>query len=219
MPQPAQTSIDTQIAAEMVPGLVEIHLLSFRNFFLTFLGPAFLRELYGAIVADPSGIGCVAWSEGRVSGFAIGTSHSAGLYARLLRRRWWRFGLAALPAFIRRPSILPRLLRAFSMPGQEPSGENNGTLMSIAVHPAFQGQGVGAQLVGAFLQEAAVRGLDGVDLTTDALENEPANRFYQGLGFGLKRSYVTPEGRKMNEYLIRFPQAAAGGEESAGLAA
>ena len=34
---------------------VEVHLLAFQGFFLTFLGSRFLGELYSAILDDPSG--------------------------------------------------------------------------------------------------------------------------------------------------------------------
>jgi hypothetical protein len=52
-----------------VPKVVEIHLLGFSGFFLTFLGSAFLREFYTATLADTSCIDYVAANEGRVCGF------------------------------------------------------------------------------------------------------------------------------------------------------
>ncbi len=54
----------------------------------------------------------------------------------------------------------------------------------------------------AFLQGAAARGLTKVDLTTDTNDNEEVNAFYQKSGFTCVRSFLTPEGREMNEYLI-----------------
>ena len=73
--------------------------------------------------------------------------------------------------------------------------------MSIAVHPEFQGRGVGTQLVEAFCQELAERGAPAVCLTTDRDNNEATNQFYQRLNFKLARSFITPEGRAMNEYV------------------
>jgi ribosomal protein S18 acetylase RimI-like enzyme len=182
--------------------MVEVHLTSFQGFFLTFLGPAFLRQLYVAIQADPSGIGFVAEDEKGVCGFVVGTAQPSGFYRRLLRRRWWYFALAAiLPAF-KRPSIIPRLFRAFSMPDQVASQKGRGTLMSIAVSPEVQGKGIGHSLVRAFLDEAACRGLQQVDLTTDRDNNDTTNRFYRNLGFVCERTFITPEGRTMNEYVI-----------------
>ena len=73
--------------------------------------------------------------------------------------------------------------------------------MSIAVSPEFQGRGIGKQLVEAFCQELAARGEPAVCLTTDRDDNEAVNRFYQRLNFQLARSFITPEGRAMNEYV------------------
>jgi ribosomal protein S18 acetylase RimI-like enzyme len=76
--------------------------------------------------------------------------------------------------------------------------------MSIAVNPDEQSRGVGKELVKGFLEEAKKRGLHQVDLTTDAIGNEAVNHFYQSLGFELERTYTTPDGRVMNEYLFNL---------------
>jgi ribosomal protein S18 acetylase RimI-like enzyme len=107
-----------------------------------------------------------------------------------------------LVPLLKRPAIAPRLLRAFSKPNEPVIGTDCGTLMSIAVLPDEQGKGIGRELAGAFLEEGASRGLGCVTLTTDGLENEAVNAFYRGLGFTSARSFVTPEGRVMSEYVI-----------------
>lgn len=185
-----------------VASVVKVHLASFHGFFLTFLGSAFLAELYSGIVADPSGMAFVLEQDEQLVGFVAGTAQPSGFYTRLLRQRWWRFGLAALKPVLRKPGIAPRLLRALTMPGQVRDGGAEGTLMSIAVLPEKQGQGIGQALVRAFLSEAAHRSLTRVNLTTDKVDNDAGNNFYQRLGFALARQYVTPEGRQMNEYAI-----------------
>lgn len=53
-----------------------------------------------------------------------------------------------------------------------------------------------------FLEESANRGLKHIDLTTDKNNNDSANQFYQNQGFQVSRTFVTPEGREMNEYMI-----------------
>jgi ribosomal protein S18 acetylase RimI-like enzyme len=120
----------------------------------------------------------------------------------LIRQRLVRFAWASLPALLRSPGIAPRLVRAFKKPAEAATYRRRGTLMSIAVAPPWQGKGVGRDLTLAFLEEARRRGLDAVDLTTDQLNNEAANLFYQNLGFRCTRSFVTPEGRQMNEYVM-----------------
>jgi ribosomal protein S18 acetylase RimI-like enzyme len=181
--------------------VVELHRLGFSGFFLTFLGAAFLRELYRATLADPSGVGIVAEHHGIICGFVSGTFQPVDFYSRLLRKRWWRFAIAALFPFIKKPSIIFRLLRAFSKPGEAMNKLGCGTLMSLAVMPDAKGQGLGEALVCAFLKESSLRGLKCVDLTTDRDNNEQVNIFYQKMGFVRNRTYTTPEGRVMNEYV------------------
>lgn len=187
-----------------IPGVVAVHQAGFQGFFLTFLGPTFLHELYSAILADGDGIGFVAELEDQVGGFVMGTAQPAGFYRRLLRQRWWRFAWAAMLPALRQPTIIPRLLRALSMPEQTTKHAGRGTLMSIAVAPDAQKTGVGQALVRAFLHEAARRGLQQIDLTTDQDNNDATNRFYQNLGFVCERVFTTPEGRAMNEYVINL---------------
>jgi len=184
--------------------IISIHLRSFQEFFLTFLGPAFLSIYYSAIIADSSGIAIVAEEENNVVGFVAGSTQPSGHYKRLLKNHFIGFFRASLGGFLRKPAILPRLLRAFSMPNQQLPAENCATLMSVAVDPDCQGQGIGKLLVKAFLDEARSRGSQYVNLTTDAVENDSANHFYRYLGFALHRKFTTPEGRNMNEYLIKL---------------
>jgi ribosomal protein S18 acetylase RimI-like enzyme len=187
-----------------VPAVVNIHIHSFPTFFLTFLGSGFLRQLYAAIIEDSTGIAIVAKNEdGAIIGFVAGTLEPSGFYRRLIVHRLWRFARAAFMPLVRRPTILPRLLRALTMPQKSQAiGERTALLMSIAVSPDTQRSGVGRALNEAFLNEAFGRGSHRVILTTDRIDNDAANRFYRQQGFRLARTFVTPEGREMNEYEI-----------------
>ncbi len=192
-----------QLSTADIDSVVDVHMRSFPSFFLTFLGPRFLSELYRASVDDPSGIGYAYWQgEDQLCGFVVGTSQPAGFYSRLIRYRWWRFGFASVYPLIQQPKISLRLLRALRMPRQVLPSDNCGTLMSIAVDPGKQGRGIGKALVTAFLDEARRVGLSHVNLITDKLNNDSVNKFYLNYGFHCISSYLTPEGREMNEYLI-----------------
>ena len=184
--------------------ITEVHKRAYQGFFLTFLGRRFLSNFYYTCLTDPSGIGFVYEENDSICGFVIGSSQPAGFYSRLLRKYWWRFALASLIPILKNPLIIPRLLRAFQKPQDEINKPETATLMSIAVLPDAQGQGVGQKLINAFLQEASTRGMKYVDLTTDSNNNERVNRFYLDNGFQVTRSFVTPEGRKMNEYTIQL---------------
>lgn len=194
-----------------VPDVVRIHGAGFKGFFLTFLGPGFLRQLYLGVVKDPSGIAVVAESNGAPIGFVVGTSEPAGLYKRLLRLRLVPFAFYAALAVLRKPSAAPRLLRALTRSKHAPDPSTRcGEMMSLAVLPSAQVKGVGTHLVEEFIAELRRRNALGIVMTTDALNNDKVNRLYIHLGFNRSRTFTTPEGRQMNEYRIDIgpePQA------------
>jgi ribosomal protein S18 acetylase RimI-like enzyme len=192
----------TSMAEADVDAVVGVHLRSFEGFFLSFLGPNFLRLYYESVVGYPGAAGYVCLKGGRVVGFVCGMVSPSRFYSYLLRTRWWRFALAALGAALGRPSVIPRLFRALLYPSQTSGRSDTATLTSIAVDPAVQGEGVGAELVAAFLADMRARGVKRVDLTTDHYGNDEVNTFYQKQGFHCERTFVTPEGREMNEYVI-----------------
>lgn len=187
-----------------VPQVVQVHLDAFPGFFLSFLGKNFLSVLYTGILNDVSGVAYVFDDRQKILGFVAGTDNPRGFYKRLLRQRWSDFARASFVPLIRNPSIIPRLFGAFSRSSREDVHENCASLMSIAVAPDAQGQGIGQQLVQAFLSEVKARGIKQVNLTTDAENNDAANQFYIKQGFTLHKLFVTPEGRRMNEYMIEL---------------
>lgn len=191
--------------------VVGIHLASFQTFFLSSLGPKFLWEMYRSFLADADCVSFIARYGQAPVGFVFGSTQPTGLYTRLLRRRLLPFALAALGPFCRRPVILPRLLRAFTMPAEPLPAAGCASLMSIAVLPGTQGKGVGEQLVRAFVAECEHRHTSGISLTTDAENNERTNRFYRRLGFTVFRTFTTPEGRAMHEYWLPLGRPARTG--------
>jgi len=188
---------------EHIQAIVQAHLASFPNFFLSFLGPRFLSLYYAGICAAPEGIGFVYLNDsGLPAGFVVGSSNPHGFYSRLLKRDWLRFSVASLSAIICKPTAISRVARGLFHPGRNPVGDDVAGLFSIGVLPELQGIGAGKKLVQAFLREAFKRGCKRGFLTTDRDDNEAVNAFYQKLRFSIERQYETPEGRHMNEYWI-----------------
>lgn len=179
--------------------VVAIHLAAFPNFFLTFLGPRFLRELYGAVMRD--GIALVATDGDKVAGFAAGLVGSKSFYRRLFRRRFVPVGLAIAPAILRHPSTLLRVLRRASQRTTSEGAATRGAeLMSLAVDPKEQRHGVGRALVEAFAERARATGAENLWLITDAVDNDRVKKFYESLGFTRRRSFTNAEGRALEEY-------------------
>jgi ribosomal protein S18 acetylase RimI-like enzyme len=193
------------LGADDVAAVVAVHLRAFPSFFLSFLGPRFLREFYSSFLVDPMGRGFVAVDEsGRMLGVVVGPLNPAGYFKRLLKRRWWAFCLASVSAVLRRPTVAPRLFRAVVYRGEAPDGPVRALLSSIAVDPQVQGGGVGRLLVERWVAEVRAAGGTGCFLTTDAEGNEAVNAFYRKLGWKLEGSYCTTEGRRMNRYVFDF---------------
>jgi ribosomal protein S18 acetylase RimI-like enzyme len=190
-----------------VSNVVAVHLSSFPGFFLSFLGSRFLSLFYSGICSAPEGIAFVYLDDAGVpAGFVAGTTNPGGFYSRLLKRDWLKFALTSIVPVLKKPSVIVRVARAVYHPSDNPIGDDVAGLFSIGVLPVLQGTGAGKKLVQAFLDEAKQRGCKRVFLTTDRDNNEAVNAFYAKLGFSIVRQYVTPEGRRMNEYRIKLTE-------------
>lgn len=188
--------------ARDVPAVVRIHVESFTGFFLSFLGPKFLALFYEGVRTHPQGVALVSGSPDGIDGFVVGVTDQSGFYRRLVRSRVHRFAWASLGAAVRRPRIVPRLVRALRQSRLSERSAAPACLMSIAVRPGVSGKGTGRDLVQAFNEALAGRGVAAYCLTTDRDGNERVNQFYLKLGFRLADTFVTPEGRAMNEYVM-----------------
>lgn len=183
-----------------VARIVEIHIKSFQNFFLTFLGKAFLTQLYVSYIEDErSGI-IVCKKNGRIIGFIAYSKDYSGFYKRILKKRFIQFGYYAFFAFLRNPKILKRLLSAFNKSEEVKKDSNYIELASIAVDTSFQAIGIGKLLLDYLKNMVDFNEFDYINLETDAINNEKVNNFYLKNEFSLFRQYQTNEGRLMNEY-------------------
>ena len=189
------------ITAADVAELARLHRRAFPGFHLSALGEPFLIQFYHGFLDDSSAVTVVARSSGRrLMGAVVGTTEPAGYFSRLLHRQWVGFALAAARAVVTQPSVAPRLCRAVMYRGDTPASQPGALLSSICVEPSLQGQGVGNQLIEAWTSRARDQGAPGAFLTTDAVDNDGANRFYVKQGWVLTDTYRTREGRPMNRY-------------------
>jgi GNAT superfamily N-acetyltransferase len=193
----------SELKSDRIEDVVSVHLKAFPGFFLSFLGKRFLSEFYKSFMEDSQGIGFVAQGDNEeILGVVVGALNPEGYFKRLLKRRWWEFGVASVNAILRKPSSIPRLVRAMFYRGDAPTGQKRALLSSIAVTPDAQGKGIGKLLVSRWVEEAVYRGSKGCYLTTDAENNELVKSFYESLGWKMGGSYVTPGGRRMNRYVF-----------------
>jgi len=187
-----------------IGAIAAVHRAAFRSFFLTQLGPAFLRGYYATVLECTGGILLVAVQDGSIVGFSAGFIDPPGFYT-VLRKKRMRLGLAALPWLIMHPANLVRVFWNYRLTLEEsretdPEISQVAELSSIAVGPSSQGTGAGKRLLAAFVDAAKRLGAVKVMLTTDAAGNDATNQFYVRAGFTLMRVIRRPYGRILNEY-------------------
>ena len=188
-------------------GIVGIHRRAFPGFFLTRLGKQFLYEYY-RLVLDYSGgvLMTIAADSGDLAGFAAGLIEPQKFYAEMKKSKW-RFVRGTVPALLRRPVMLFRLIFNFVQVKKQSqagpvSSQTVCELSSIAVDPLYAGKRWGQRLLGYFFDHLRERGIGTVVLTTDASDNDAVNRFYRDCGFKLDETIPAYGGRIMNRYVI-----------------
>ncbi len=186
--------------------VVRLHAAAFPGFFLTRLGPRFLKAYYRLVLER--GILQVIVQDEQTCGFVAGFLAPAQFY-RTMKRDARRFAIPLLIALAARPRLVLHIVRSVlrvSRAKSEAAHDSDEVceLSSLAVHPRWQRQGLGGQLVRAFLSRARNLGAAEVRLTTGACGNDRVRRFYQGLGFRLTRTFLQSSGRRMVEYSARL---------------
>jgi colanic acid biosynthesis glycosyl transferase WcaI len=189
-----------------------VHADAFPGFFLTLLGPSFLRAYYRAVLQFVGGYLFVAEENEQIVGFVAGFLTPEQFYGGL-KQTPCRFVLPLLTGLARRPWLAGRLAsRVWSVAirGRRPAGGEakcvRVELSSLAVHPSLQGRGIGRRLMNTFVEAVKDTPANLVSLTTDAHGNDGVNSFYERVGFKLARCRPTV-GRPMNEYEIHLRAA------------
>jgi len=169
-----------------VDAVVEIHMAGMPGYFLTSLGPRFLRLYYREVVRSRLGISLVLARDNRVLGFATGEFGPGKFYRRLLARRGLAFGFYALTALARRPAILARMWRQVFERVEAPASPKVARLASMAVRTEVEGRGYGLVLIAACIDEIRRRGGSAVVLEV-LKDNASLIQAYERLGFAITR--------------------------------
>ena len=185
---------------DIIKQVVQIHLDTFKGFFLTFMGKGFLRCLYSSYCQYRDSGLLVAFEDDSPVGFLAYSGDYSGLFKFMIRKRLFPFAWYSFGAFLRKPRTFIRILRAFRKPKQVKREEKYIELASIGVKTDYKSKGVGSSLVAKLKESVDLNEFAYITLETDSENNEPANNFYKKNGFQLYRSFATEEKRKMNEY-------------------
>lgn len=178
--------------------IVDIHIQSFKNFFLTTLGRQFLITFYKSFIKSNEAVTVVSYDEsGDLTGFAMGSVRAAGFYKRLLLTNIMCFSIETARLLFKNPGAIIRLTRNLTKSGEKETNRDYSELLSISTLPEFKGQGVGNQLLEAF--ESRVKEKSGyfISLTTDYYNNEDVVRFYTRCGYKVAEDFITYPDRRM----------------------
>jgi glycosyltransferase involved in cell wall biosynthesis/ribosomal protein S18 acetylase RimI-like enzyme len=206
--RPAAPSVVRPASSEDIPEIVNIHQQAFADFFLTQLGPKFLRRYYELVLSYGRGIILTKHDGGTLQGFVCGFLNPPEFY-RLMWEERRAFMLPAVFALLRHPTLTNGVLSGIQRLQTSVAQAQPVTceLSSIAVAPEVSRNGVGKSLLKAFLAQSWTMQAECVSLTTDAEENDAANRLYHEIGFSVVRRFLQRKGRWMNEYVIQRPLA------------
>jgi len=188
------------IVREAIPGdcitLVEIHLKSFNDFFLSSLGKGFLETFYKACIKNPGAISIVCTTEEGLSmGFALASVKSKGFYRNILVGSLFAFSLEAIRLLFSKPRALLRL--ALNLSKSDSDVGDTAELLSIASLPEYSGKGVGKLLIETIENKLKDHQCKAITLTTDYNDNDNVIGFYQSRGFEIDSDFITYPRRRM----------------------
>lgn len=182
-----------------VDGIVAIHQLAFKEFFLTSLGEKFLKLYYSTFIESGEGVVYCALQDNKVVGFSACSYISKGFNTKLIKKNFVRFGAEALRLMFSKPKALIRLVKNMNKESNGATIEDNGKyaeLYSIAVSPSCQGGGYGRRLL-TVTEDDVKQHNNKVSLTTDYYNNDKTIAFYRKLGYEEYYDFITYPERRM----------------------
>ncbi len=187
----------TKASEDDIAGIVDLHLLKFTNFFLSTLGPSFLKAYYKAfLLMKDDAIIIVAKQEGKVVGFAAVMFESIGAMKKIVASSPLTFSFVFLKIALGNPKgFLGLVNRVLNGKGLQIAGPE---LLSIAT--SEQVRGLGSNLLKQTEEIVASKGYNNISLTTDFEDNARAIRFYEKNGYEEVGKFET----NANRVMIRF---------------
>lgn len=181
-----------------VNDIVSIHCSAFKGFFLTSLGPQFLKLYYSCFIKSNETITMIAENDEKILGFSSSAKVCKGFNRRLIKSNVFDFGLLSFKMLFTNPMALYRLVKNLTKIGD--SVEDNAEyaeLYSIGVINDAQGMGIGKKLLAESEQVMKKDGVERVSLTTDYYNNEQAIGFYHAVGYEVLYEFTAYPDRKM----------------------
>lgn len=182
--------------------IVNVHLASFSNFFLTSLGSKFLKVYYSSYLKIDSSICICAEIDGELIGFAFGTLEPNGFNRKLFIKNFFPFFIVLISIFLKKPASIIRILKNYNKQ-KSTLLTNFSELFSIAVNPNYKGKGVGKQLLSYYEKIVNKNKKQSIILTTDYFNNENTLNFYFSCGYEVYDIFFAYPQRKMYK-LVKY---------------
>jgi ribosomal protein S18 acetylase RimI-like enzyme len=184
-----------------IPEIVEIHLKSFPNFFLSNLGKDVLFHFYSQLLQENNTISFCVKNNKKNIGFVFASTRTEGMYTRIFKHGFSKFFLPLILSFFKNPNLFNRMIISYiSTRKHKLNTSIPASILSICVIPESAGRGIGKVLLDKLENELIRLGLNGYYLTTDADNNDLTNRFYLKNDFRLNSTFSQGK-RRMNLYL------------------
>ena len=183
------------ISENDLDSIVGIHLQSFEGFFLTSLGPNFLKSYYKSAIADTSTLSVCMLVDNIIVGFATGTTLPKGYHKRIFFHNPLAFSFSLFRKIIT-PRVFFRLIMNANKKSQDTSN-NQVELLSLAVSKEFKGCNYGVRILKEFEQLAISKGCLQITLTTDVNKNDSVIKFYNKNGYQKTFKFTTYPNREM----------------------
>lgn len=178
--------------------LADIHIKSFKDFFLTSLGVRFLNTYYKSCLKSNESIAICAIDENEnLIGFSVGCMHSKGFHKRLIKQNLGAFMLRGIIILFSKPKAIIRLVNNLGKKANKNDNGNYAELLSIGVLSNYNGQGIGKELIKRFEEESINKGCLEIALTTDYNKNSKVLEFYKSTGYEIYYEFITYPNRKM----------------------
>lgn len=178
--------------------LTQIHILAYKDFFLTTLGKRFLNLYYFSSLNSTESISICAVDENdQIIGFSIGCIQAKGYHKRLILQNFLQFLFQGICILFSKPVAFWRLALNIEKNKIYTDKGNYAELLSIAVIPDEKGVGVGKEMIARFEAKAKSRGCTNIALTTDYYNNEEVLAFYKNCGFDVFYEFTTYPKRRM----------------------
>lgn len=158
--------------------VANLHYEAFKNFFLTSLGINFLKVFYEGVLKSSNGVGVGIFNDEHLIGFAIGTKSNKGFYKSIVKSNGFIMLLKAFPNLILNPLKFKKLIVAL-LGAKDSKYAGLPCLLSICVSPTTNFKGVGSTIICEFEKVMVLNNCSELTLTTDKVDNDYVNQFYQ----------------------------------------